>query len=65
VKPTTQTTPPPVEKSAEVQKQNLPQPKPTQKPSVNPEEPSTENPEEEEDETLKESIKRIKRLMLL
>lgn len=64
-KPTTQTTPPPVEKSAEVQKQNLPQPKPVQKPSVKPEEPSIDSPEEEEDETLKESIKRIKRLMLL
>ena len=63
--PTTQTTPPPIEKSPEVQKQNLPQPKPIQKPSVNPEEPSAENPEEDEDETLKESIKRIKRLMLL
>jgi len=64
-KPTTQTTEPPIEKNAEVQKQKLPQPKPIQKPSVNPEEPSIENPEEEDDETLKECIKRIKRLMLL
>lgn len=64
-KPTTQTIQPPVEKNAEAQKQKLPQPKPAQKPSVNPEEPSIENPEEEDDETLKECIKRIKRLMLL
>jgi len=64
-KPTTQTIQPPVEKNSEAQKQKLPQPKPTQKPSVNPEEPPIENPEEEDDETLKESIKRIKRLMLL
>jgi hypothetical protein len=49
---------PPIEKEPEV-KQELPQPKPKEKPSVNPE----EKPEEEENETLKESIRRIKRLM--
>lgn len=56
--------PTPIEKEPDVkptepQKTELPQPKPKEKPSFNPE----EKPEEENDETLKESLIRIKRLM--
>ena len=58
--------PTPIEKEPDVkptepQKTELPQPKPKEKPSFNPE----EKPEEENDETLKESLIRIKRLMFL
>jgi len=48
---------PSVEKTPEEKPEDLPQPKPEEKPD--------KNPEEENDETLKESIKKIKRLMFL